>query len=510
MKLLTRMKVVAMAVLVAVVCSAGYGSQLVSWNPFGSSSDCPDLKVGEHVIFSGVSCDHISGLPPGLVFDDCDFCLEGGVCTACIDSLEGTPTKAGTYKVTFYETKYKGGPTTKKVTRTIIVRSSSGDGGGDSSPSLGVFAAAQTFNGWLNDDYGYIEGTIQIKAAKAKTNRKTGVVTSKVRATIQYLDWLAGGEIKLRKVTYSGTMEIEDECGYLEVEGRNGDSIYLEVSADGVYGDFRAPSGDSFEIIAYRDLFSSKDKADKARAEEALAKWKKTFVFALLDCCCYGMDIFNVTIGAKGKTKVSGTLLGQKFSLSTQLVVGENQHYLPMVSAKSCGFHHLFGLEDDGTISDCGEPLSEDQYGTPAPLEGGSYYFFVDDVDELAYLVGGSAYDVYTEYIPDWGSSVRISTNGTKWALPKAGKVALDRYGDIDESKLGENPSGLKLSYKAKDGTFSGSFKAYVNKNGRPSAVTVSVSGIMIGREGHGTATVKKLGSVPVKINHETVLGIEL
>ena len=384
--------------------------------------------------------------------------------------------------------------------------------GSNPSPksSNGIFDSAQTFNGWLNNEYGYIDGTIQIRTAKAKVNRKTGVVTSKVRATIQYLDWLAGGEIKLKKATYSGTMEIEDECGYLEVEGRSGDSIYLEVSADGVYGDFRAPSGDSFEILAYRDLFSSKDKADKARAEEALAKWKKTLVFALNDCCCDGMDIFNVTIGAKGKTKVSGTLLGQKFSLTTQLVVGENQHYLPMVSAKSCGFHHLFGLEDDGTISDCGEHLSEDQYGTLRPLEGGNYYFFVEDVDELAYLVGGSAYDVYTEYIPDWGSSVRISTNGTKWALPKAGKVALDRYGDIDESKLGENPSGLKLSYKAKDGTFSGSFKAYMNKNGRPSAVTVSVSGVMIGREGYGTATVKRLGSVPVRINHETVLSIGL
>ena len=384
--------------------------------------------------------------------------------------------------------------------------------GSNPSPksSNGIFDSAQTFNGWLNNDYDYIDGTIQIRTAKAKANRKTGVVTSKVRATIQYLDWLAGGEIKLKKATYSGTMEIEDECGYLEVEGRNGDSIYLEVSADGVYGDFRAPSGDGFEVIAYRDLFSSKDTVDKARAAEALAKWKKTLVFALDDCCCDGMDIFNVAIGTKGKAKVSGMLLGQKFSLTTQLVVGEDRCYLPMVSAKSCGFHHLFYLEDDGTILDGGECLPEGRYGTLASLEGGNYYFFVEDVDELAYLVGGWTYDVYTEYVPGWGSSVRISTNGTKWVLPKAGKVVLDRYGDIDESKLGANPAGLKLSYKAKDGTFSGSFKAYMNKNGRPSAVTVSVSGVMIGREGYGTATVKNRGSVPVKINHETVLSLEL
>jgi hypothetical protein len=515
MRLLTRMKLVAMAVavLAASVSFADYDSRVVSWDPFGSSSALPNLTVGEEVeiyIQGSYNVDRISGLPSGLEFDNCDYCLESGVCTLCIDMISGAPKKAGTYKVTFYATKYKDGPTVKKVTRTLTVLSGSG-GGGDPSPDLGIFDSAQTFNGWLNNEYGDIDGTIQIKAAKAKANRKTGVVMSKVKATIQYLDWLEGGEINLKKVTYSGTMEIEDECGYLEIEGKSGDSIYFEVSADGVYGNFRASSGDGFEVIAYRDLFSSKDTADKARAEETLAKWKKTFVFALNDCCCVGMDIFNVTIGAKGKTKVSGTLLGQKFSLTTQLVVGESQCYLPMVSAKSCGFHHLFGLEDDGTISDWGEHLSEDQYGTLAPLEGGNYYFFVEDVDELAYLVGGWTYDVYTEYIPDWGyNSMKLTTKGAKWTLPKAGKVVVDRYGDVDEAKLGENPSGLKLTYKAKDGTFSGSFKVYANVKGKPKATTVSVSGVMIGREGYGTATVKNRGSVPVKINHETVLSLEL
>ena len=40
----------------------------------------------------------------------------------------------------------------------------------------------------------------------------------------------------------------------------------------------------------------------------------------------------------------------------------------------------------------------------------------------------------------------------------------------VDEAKAGENPSGLKLTYKAKDGTFKGSFKAYADVGGKPKA----------------------------------------
>ena len=76
----------------------------------------------------------------------------------------------------------------------------------------------------------------------------------------------------------------------------------------------------------------------------------------------------------------------------------------------------------------------------------------------------------------------------------------LGRDGAVDAAKAGANPSALKLSYRAKDGSFSGSFKAYVDSRGKPKAVTVSVSGVVIDGVGYGTATVKKLGSVPVTI----------
>lgn len=533
MKRITEMKIIAIAAVVVAFwasssladsCASGgaTGSDLsqscrtvttdyISGDSLQSSSAYPDLTVGQYVEFWGGRWDHVSGLPPGLKFEDCDFCTKDGMCTACIDKLYGTPTKAGNYRVTFYETNYRGGPVVNKETRTIIVRPSSGDGD-DYYPDFGIFDSAQVFNGWLTGSHG-IGGTIQVKTSKASINRKAGFATSKVTAVVQYFDYSGDGRIK--KATYKGSMNVEGEWGYVEVEGRNGDSIYLEIAADGVYvtdgvyGGYSSASGDDFEITAYRDIFSSKNKDDAARATEVLGKWQKTLVFALDDCCSPDKDLFTVTIGAKGKAKVSGTMQGQKFSLTTQLVVGEYRCYLPMVARKDSEFHHVLYLEDDGTISDGGEVLSQSQYGTPGSFSSGGY-FFVEDADELTYLIGGDAFETYSEYIPDWWNRVRITANGSRWTLPKAGRVVLNRKtGEIDESKLGENPSGLKLSYRAKDGTFSGSFKAYVNKNGKPSAVTVSVSGIMINGYGYGMATVKKSGSVGVRIIHETAIGIE-
>ena len=101
-----------------------------------------------------------------------------------------------------------------------------------------------------------------------------------------------------------------------------------------------------------------------------------------------------------------------------------------------------------------------------------------------------------TDYIPD---GVKVTPNGGKWVFPKAGKVTY-KDGAPDKSKLGENPSGLKLSYKAKDGSFKGSFKVYAVDGGKAKATTVNVTGVMVGATGYGTATIKGKGSVAVTI----------
>ena len=62
------------------------------------------------------------------------------------------------------------------------------------------------------------------------------------------------------------------------------------------------------------------------------------------------------------------------------------------------------------------------------------------------------------------------------------------------------DPSGLKLTYKEKDGSFSGSFKVYAEQNGKLKATSVTVKGFLLEGVGYGTATIKKVGSVEVAI----------
>ena len=101
-----------------------------------------------------------------------------------------------------------------------------------------------------------------------------------------------------------------------------------------------------------------------------------------------------------------------------------------------------------------------------------------------------------SDYLPD---GVPVTQNGAKWVVPKAGKIALKK-GVVDDSKAGENPSALKLTYKAKDGSFKGSFKVYADVGGKLKTTTVNVMGVMVGGVGYGTATVKKVGNVSVKV----------
>ena len=124
--------------------------------------------------------------------------------------------------------------------------------------------------------------------------------------------------------------------------------------------------------------------------------------------------------------------------------------------------------------------------GKPGTLKAGA-----------TFKLGGEMGDAkYGAYLPD-GVSV---TGGAKWTLPKAGKVQLARDGTVDEAKAGANPSGLKLTYKAKDGTFKGSFKAYADVGGKPKATTVKVTGVLVDGVGYGAATVKGDGGVAVKV----------
>ena len=220
--------------------------------------------------------------------------------------------------------------------------------------------------------------------------------------------------------------------------------------------------------------------ADKSAAEKAASRYQGVYNVA------FDGGTLSVSVGKKGKAKVSGTVNGNKVSATSQLVVGKDAAVVPVVITKKVNMAFCLWVRANGKVEVRGiEGAIADR---PSTLKAGAKFG-----------VGGAAGvralpRLYGEYLPN---GIDVAASRTKWIVAggvKAGKVAFVKGGNtVDESKLGKNPSGLKLTYKQKDGTFKGSFKAYnLEGNDKIKAYTANVTGVMIGAKGYGTATIKK------------------
>ena len=416
----------------------------VSGEPIYWSLDYYSISEAE------VTC---TGLPPGLTLVD-------GV-------VSGTPECFGNWTTTFTVTNAKGAVSTKVeflITPSNVV---AGSAPGDS---------ACEYNGCLVDDDGALKGTIQVKVGKP--NAKTGIAS--VKGTVVPV----GGKKTTIKANGNGKAKIET-TGPTTLPFAGGEACSVTLGAKGMSGSYGA-----WTIDGVRNLLASKDKAEKAAAEAAFAPLKTTLNIV------WDGGVAALTVANKGKAKVKGTLAtGGKLNASAQLLVGEKWACVPVAVAKSgltftvwislgsgSRSYHVVGLGDDVAVGKAGS--------LPANAK------FTMDPDDATARWGAVLGAAYVKYLPD-GMSVK--PNGTKWEIAKAGKITMKK-GVVDTSKAGENPSGLKLTYKAKDGSFKGSFKIYAEVNGRLKATTVNVSGVMVGNAACGTATVKNLGSVGVTI----------
>lgn len=102
---------------------------------------------------------------------------------------------------------------------------------------------------------------------------------------------------------------------------------------------------------------------------------------------------------------------------------------------------------------------------------------------------------ILTQYLPQ---NLSAQSTGTKLKVAaKAGKV-IYKKGVVSVSKGGEpNPSGLKLSYSAKAGTWRGSFNIYSIENGKLKKYAAKITGVTIEGQGYGVVTFKKLTFTP-------------
>ena len=347
------------------------------------------------------------------------------------------------------------------------------------APEGVVPTTAATFDGYLYDKDRALAGTIQVKVGKP--NASTGLAA--VKATVVGLD----GKKKSLKAAERGKALIADN-GPTTVSLAGGEVCTVTLGAKGMNGTYG-----SYAIDGALNVFASKDAADKATASAALGAWQGAVNVAWRlagDGSPY--QTLAVTIANKGKAKVAGTLAdGTKASTSSQLLVGEEWCCVPVVEPKKTHLAFALWLKRDGSEAEV-TGLADVVVGKPETLKTGAAFRI--DADAFSARWGRRA----LPYLPD---GVGIAVANGRWTLPKAGKVAYLRgTTDVDEAKLLENPSALKLTYKAKDGTFKGSFKAYEDMNGRPRATTVNVAGVLIEGVGYGAATIRKVGGVGVTV----------
>ena len=333
-------------------------------------------------------------------------------------------------------------------------------------------AVASEYNGYLYDgDSGEMKGAIQVKVGKP--GKKDGMASVKAAVVL--------GAKKVTLKAKGNGKAVINRNGPTEIDLVGGEACTVVLGDDGVSGTYGA-----YFIDGARNFFASKTKAEQAAANAVLGKWQGPVNVV------WGGGSVNVAIAKKGKAKVKGTLAsGAKVSANAVFLVGEEWCAVP-VAAPKANLAFTLWLSRDGSTAIV-EGLGDDaKAGKPGVL-GKDAAFHVSKAAALWSSISGT---LLTDYIPD---GVEVPSKGGKWALPKAGKVVY-KNGSVDESKLGKNPSGLKLTYKAKDGSFKGSFKVYAVNGGKAKATTVSVTGVMVKGVGRGTATIKGKGGITVTI----------
>lgn len=352
-----------------------------------------------------------------------------------------------------------------------------GIGAGETAPYLG---AACVYDGLLLGDGGFA-GTIQVKVAKAKEDRATGRRAAAVAATVQ----LAGG----RKLAFKGG--VADAAGAVTPMSAGGGTLSLALGVDGLSGTLGA-----WTIDGARNVFAGKSAADRGVSSSVLAAWRGPVNVVGAD------GVFTLSVGAKGKVKVSGALnTGARVAAASQLLVGREWCAIPVVPAKPAGVAFAVWLPRAGGAAQV-SGLEDAVVGKAGTLSGGAV-FTSGDWAFLGDVLADHGGRLLDDYLPE---ALSVEQAGARWLVAggaRAGKVAFARGTDeIDASKTGANPSGLKLSYKAATGSFSGSFKAYAVERGKIKAYPLTVTGVLIDGRGYGMAAGKKPErfSIPVFI----------
>lgn len=324
---------------------------------------------------------------------------------------------------------------------------------------------AAAYQGRIVDRDGRLRGTVQVKVAKYSEGKGFAKVTATVLLT---------GE---KKRSYKGGEWRADAKDCSLVCGTDARTLKLVLGEAGLSGTL----GPDLFVDGALDFFTAKDASAKAEGDAVLGRLGGCYTLAYPEE--EGWTVMSVTVGAKGKAKVQGTLAsGTKVSCSGKLLVGEAACCVPVAFAKN-GEEAVVELwiGRDGSFVSAEGP--EGVVADVAGRELASGAVFTFDAKAVAALVGG---EVVMADLPD-GIGVKMAAG--KWVVAGGAKAGGP-----------ENPSALKLTFSQKTCLFKGKFKVWVKMGDKKKAVSVTVAGAQVGSAGYGSIRLKKLGGVPAEI----------
>ena len=360
------------------------------------------------------------------------------------------------------------------------------------------------YDGYLLDGDGNMAGTIQLKTSKGKWSRANEETNVAVRATVKLL---GEGLIRLK-----GSLG-EDLSGTL-ASTKASDERELEVtlSGSGMGGTF-----EDYTVVGTRYIHGKKTYLDRTRALAADDTWKGFYVVVLKadsdeSSLGNGYAGLSVQVMANGRGRVTGTMPdGTKVAYSGRMEVMDGNvcvlpAAIPLHRGKKGGFGFLVTFDESGvSVSAVSEWTNTDVpfiSTLTAEGDGAAYASAIPSDAAFALEEGFELEGVDDSLLP---SDVEVTVSGARWSTPKADKVKFSAEdGGYEVLTEYGNPSGLTLAASSAKGTFKGKFKVFaVTEAGKSKSYKATVAGAVLDGVGYGTATIRKIGSVPVTVKPE-------
>ncbi len=365
------------------------------------------------------------------------------------------------------------------------------------------FATAHSYDGYLLNSDGDMAGTILLRTSKGRWSRAEEGTNVTATATLVLL---GEGRIKLK-----GTLG-EDLSGTLTATTKS-DERELDVSLrgsdmDGTFG--------SYMVVGVRDISGKKTYLDRMKAKAVGDNWRGNYVVALKadsdeSNLGNGYVGLSVQVRANGRARVFGTMPdGTRVSYSGRMEVSDDSCALPVVAqlhrGRKGGFGFLltFSGGSDVSLSALSNwTKPEVPFVASLTAEGAGWASGIL-ADSLTFSLE-EAFDI--EGIDDslLPSDVAVTVSGVNWRTPKTDSVKFVAEDSAYEVRTEYgNPSGLSLSVKSSEGMFRGRFKVFtVTEAGRSKKYSATVNGAILDGVGYGTATIRKIGAVPVTVRAE-------